>query len=263
MEDYFETNRGLWNGWAKINVGSEFYDLEGFKSGKTSLQAIELEELGDVSGKSLLHLQCHFGLDTMSWARKGANVTGVDLSDEAILLARSISEELGIDARFVNSNIYDLPKVLDEQFDIVFTSYGALCWLPDLKKWAELIKRYLKSGGVFYMADFHPFIAVLDDEGDQIENSYFYSAVPSSYEEKGNYSDPEADFQHTAYYWQHPIADIITALISAGLTLEFLHEFPFSPYACDPFTKEIEPGRYELEKHPNTIPLIYSIRAIC
>ena len=113
------------------------------------------------------------------------------------------------------------------------------------------------------MADFHPFIAVLDDEGDQIENSYFYSAVPSSYEEKGNYSDPEADFQHTAYYWQHPIADIITALISAGLTLEFLHEFPFSPYACDPFTKEIEPGRYELEKHPSTIPLIFSIQAIC
>jgi SAM-dependent methyltransferase len=262
MEDYFETNKGLWNGWARINVGSELYDLEGFKSGKTSLQTIELEELGDVSGKSLLHLQCHFGLDTMSWARMGAKATGVDLSDEAISLARSISEELRIGARFINSNIYDLPDVLDDQFDIVFTSYGALCWLPDLKKWAKLIRRYLKPGGVFYMAEFHPFIGILDDEGDNIENSYFYSAEPRTYEEKGNYSDRNADFQHRAYEWQHPLSEVVTALISAGLTLEFLHEYPYSPYPCDPFTKEIEPGRYDLEKHPNTIALIYSIRAV-
>ena len=263
MEDYFKTNKGLWNGWAKINVGSEFYDLDGFKSGKTSLQAIELEELGDVSGKSLLHLQCHFGLDTMSWARKGAHVTGVDLSNEAISLAHSISKELVIEAKFINSNIYDLPEILDEQFDIVFTSYGALCWLPNLKKWAELVKRYLKPGGTFYMVDFHPFIGILDDDGDKIENSYFYNVEPINYEVKGSYADWQADFQHKAYEWQHPIADIVTALISAGLTLEFLHEFPFSPYACAPFTKEIEPGRYELEKHPYTIALIYSIRATC
>ena len=262
MEDYFETNRGLWNGWAKIHVGSEFYDLEGFKSGKTSLDEIELEELGDVSGKSLLHLQCHFGLDTMSWARKGANVTGVDLSDEAISLARSISEELGIEARFINSNIYDLPNTLDQQFDIVFTSYGALCWLPDMNKWAEMVKRYLKPGGVFYMVDFHPFRTVLEDEGDRIANSYFYNVEPLSYEIRGNYADWEANFQHKAYEWQHPISEIVTVLISAGLQLEFLHEFPFSPYAGDSGTKEIEPGRYQLKKHPNTIPLTYSIRAI-
>jgi ubiquinone/menaquinone biosynthesis C-methylase UbiE len=261
MEDYFETNRGLWNGWARINVGSEFYDLEGFKSGKTSLQEIELTELGEVSGKSLLHLQCHFGLDTMSWARMGARATGVDLSDEAISLARSISEELQIDARFINSNIYDLPAVLDERFDIVYTSYGTLCWLPDLKKWAELIWRYLKPGGTFYTVDFHPIINILDDEGDRIQRSYFYSAEPLSYEVQGSYADWQADFRHKAYEWQHPISDIVNALISVGLKLEFLHEFPFSPYCCDRFTKEIEPGRYELDKHPNSMPITYSIRA--
>jgi SAM-dependent methyltransferase len=264
MEDYFETNKGLWDGWAKINFGSEMYDVEGFKSGKTSLRATELEELGDVSGKSLLHLQCHFGLDTMSWAREGARVTGVDISDEAISLARSISEELGIEATFILSNIYDLPDVLDGKFDIVFTSYGTLCWLPDLKKWAELVKRYLKPGGTFYMVNGHPLSATLDEEGEKITKSYFYSAEPVSYEVQGSYADWDADFRHKGYEWQHPISDIVTALISAGLKLEFLHEFPFCPNSgFAPGLKEIEPGRYELEKHPNTIPLMYSIRATC
>jgi SAM-dependent methyltransferase len=263
MEDYFETNRGLWNGWAKLHVDSKFYDLEGFKGGKTSLQAIELEELGDVSGKTLLHLQCHFGMDTMSWAREGARVTGADLSDEAIRLARSISKELGMDARFICSNIYDLPKVLDERFDIVFTSYGTLCWLPDLKKWAGMIKKYLNPGGIFYMVDGHPFRAVLDDEGDRITNSYFYSPEPLSYEVKGSYANWDADFCHKSYEWQHPISEIVTELISAGLKLEYLHEFPFSPCLGDTATKEIEPGRFELKKHPKKIPLTYSIRATC
>jgi len=261
MEDYFETNRGLWNGWAKINAGSEFYDVEGFKAGKTSLQEIELKELGNVGGKSLLHLQCHFGLDTMSWARMGAQATGVDLSDEAISIARSLSKELGIDARFINLNIYALPDVLDARFDIVFTSYGAVCWLPDLDRWAELIARYLKPGGIFYTVDFHPIINILDDEGDHIQRSYFYRSEPLSYEVQGSYTNWQADFKHKAYEWQHPISDIVGSLISSGLTLEFLHEFPFSPYACDRLTREIEPGRYELDKHPNSMPITYSIRA--
>lgn len=261
VKDFFETNRGLWNGYTRINAGSEFYDLAGFKAGKTSLQPIELDELGDVSGKSLLHLQCHFGLDTMSWTRKGARVTGVDLSDEAISLARSLSEELGIEAEFINSNIYDLPDVLQGQFDIVFTSYGALCWLSDVDRWAKVVGRFLKPGGVFYMVEFHPFIGILDDEGNDIERSYFYNATPMTYEAQGNYADWDADFRHRAYEWQHPISEVVSALISAGLELEFLREFPYSPYACDPFTEELEPGKYALKGRPDTIPLLYSIRA--
>jgi len=123
-----------------------------FRNGEVHLYPIEIEEVGDVRGKSLLHLQCHFGMDTMSWARLGADVTGLDFSDNAIETARQISAELEIPARFVCSNIYDAPNVLSEKFDIVFTSYGALCWLPDLKKWGEVVAHFVKPGGIFYIA---------------------------------------------------------------------------------------------------------------
>lgn len=261
MDKYFETNRGLWNGYAKINFGSDFYDVEGFKAGKTSLQQIEIDEMGDVAGKSLLHLQCHFGLDTMSWARMGARVTGADLSDDAISLARSLGEELHIKAKFINSNIYDLPKVLDGKFDIVFTSYGAICWLPDLRKWADVIKHFLKPGGVFYMVEFHPFIGILDYEKGTIAESYFYDSEPMTYEEQGNYADREADFRHRAYEWQHSLSDVVNAVVAAGLSLEFMHEFPFSPYDCFPFAEESEPGKYMLKGRPNTMPFLFSLRA--
>lgn len=265
MKDYTETNRDLWNGWTKIHAKSKFYDLDGFRSGKTSLKPTELEELGDVSGKSLLHLQCHFGLDTLSWARRGARVTGVDFSEEAISFARSLSKELDIEAEFICSDIYDLPEVLDRQFDIVFTSYGVLCWLSDLRTWATIIKRYLRPGGTFYIVTFHPYVAVLDDSGEHIENSYFYSTEPMKYECQGSYagSYEDPDFTHTAYEWVHGLGDIVTALISAGLKLEFLHEFPFSIQRFQPFFEEIAPGRYALKDRPNTIPLMFSIRATC
>ena len=127
MDEYLKKNRELWNEITPIHARSAFYDVEGFKKGRSTLDSIELEELGDVSGKSLLHLQCHFGLDTLSWARRGAKVTGVDFSDEAITQARSLSEETSIKANFICSNIYDLPDVIEDQFDIIFTSYGILC----------------------------------------------------------------------------------------------------------------------------------------
>jgi len=264
MNKHRETNRDLWDGWARINVKSKFYDVDGFKSGETSLKPVEIEELGDVSGKSLLHLQCHFGLDTLSWARKGAQVTGVDFSGEGISIARSLSKELSIDAEFICSNIYNLPEVMDGQFDIVFTSYGALCWLSDIDRWAEIVKCYLKSGGTFYMIEFHPLIGVLDyEEGRNFENSYFYSPEPTKYEADGSYADGGSHSPHTAYEWMHNLGDIVTALIAAGLKLEFLHEFPFSPYGCFPFVEEYEPGKYMLKDRPNTIPLTFSIRATC
>jgi SAM-dependent methyltransferase len=261
MDKYFDANRGLWNGWARINAGSEFYDVESFKAGKTSLQQIEIDELGDVTGKSLLHFQCHFGLDTMSWARRGARVTGADLSDEAISIARSLSEDLRIEAKFINSNIYDLPKVLEGEFDIVFTSYGALCWLPDLRRWAETIRHFLKAGGVFYIVEFHPYIGILDYEKGIIGESYFYNSEPLTYEEQGNYADPEADFRHRAYEWQHSLSDIVNAVVSAGLSIEFMHEFPYTTYGCFPFTEEAEPGKYMLKGRPNTMPFLFSLRA--
>lgn len=259
MDRYFRNNRSLWDGWAKINYGSDFYDLDGFKSGRTSLRPAEIEEVGDVAGKTLLHLQCHFGLDTLSWARRGAKVTGVDFSEEAVSRARALSDELNIEAEFICSNVYDLPRVLDRQFDIVFTSYGVLCWLPDLDRWAKIVTRYLRPGGMFYMIEFHPLIQTLDDEGKCFERPYFHSPEPLKDERQGSYAAP-ADSSHTAYEWTHSLGDIVTALISAGLRLELLHEFPFTPYNCWPFLEESEPGKYVLKGRPNTVPLTFSIR---
>jgi len=158
LERYYETNLRRWNELVGLHAESEEYDLEGFIAGKSSLHTVELEALGDVSGRSLLHLQCHFGLDTLSWARLGARVTGIDFSDSGIELARRIADRIGVDAEFVCCNVYDLPEHLEGEFDIVYTSYGVLCWLHDINEWARLVSNYLKPGGTFFIAEFHPFM---------------------------------------------------------------------------------------------------------
>jgi SAM-dependent methyltransferase len=160
MNEYLQANQKRWDQLADEHERSAFYDLAGFKAGKDRLRSIELAELGQVSGKSLLHLQCHFGLDTLAWARRGATVTGVDFSPKAISLARSLSEELQIPAQFYCTDIYDLPQVLAGEFDIVFTSYGVLHGLPDLARWGEIIAHYLKPGGIFYIVEDYPFFRV-------------------------------------------------------------------------------------------------------
>ncbi|MCP4580969.1 MAG: methyltransferase domain-containing protein [candidate division Zixibacteria bacterium] len=261
MSEYVETNRSLWNNLAEINLNSEFYDLEGFKAGKSKLTPIELEELKDVSGRTMLHLQCHFGLDTMSWARMGAEVTGIDFSPKAISLARSLSEELNIPARFICSELFDLPNNLDDKFDIVFTSYGAITWIENLNEWAKLIARYLKPGGLFYIVEFHPFLSMFDDNGEKLEDPYFHSPQPTKYTAQGSYADPDADFTHDSYEWFHNIGEVVTALISAGLKIDYLHEFPYSPYNCTTFFTEDSPGKYVMKKHPNIVPLVFSIQA--
>ncbi|MFQ5570033.1 MAG: class I SAM-dependent methyltransferase [Rhodothermales bacterium] len=261
MTDYSDVNRALWNRWTRIHQRSAFYDVDGFKAGKSSLMRIEREELGDVSGKSLLHLQCHFGLDTLSWARAGARVTGVDFAEEAIALARSLSEELSIPATFVCADLYELPEVLAERFDIVFTSYGVLPWLADIDRWARIAAHFLKPGGTFYLVEFHPFLNVLDDTGEQITYPYFGRAEPLSFDVEGSYADPDAAFAHPSYQWSHGLGGIVTALLAAGLTLEFLHEFPYSVYDCFPFLEADQPGRYVWRGRPGMVPVMFSIKA--
>jgi len=155
--EWFALNRASWNARTPVHLRSRFYDLEAFKAGQTSLKPIELEQVGDVRGKSLLHLQCHFGQDTLSWARLGARVTGLDLSDVAIAEARALASGLGIRARFVEGNVYDAPALLGgERFDVVFTSYGVVGWLPRLEPWARAIAASLAPGGTFHGVEFHP-----------------------------------------------------------------------------------------------------------
>jgi SAM-dependent methyltransferase len=262
-EDYRETNRGLWNGWAQLHVRSSFYDVAGFKAGKSSLMPIELVEMGDVASKSLLHLQCHFGMDTLSWARQGARVTGVDFSDEAIRLARSLAEQTGTEARFICSDILELPALLHERFDIVFTSYGVLSWLPDLDRWASVIAHYLNPGGTFYMVEFHPVVNMLDEkDGTCLRYDYCHTSVPEQFEEQGSYADRETDFRHAGYVWAHGMGEIVTALISAGLRIEYLHEFPYSVYNVGEWLEEREPGRFVVRGQTGSVPLHFSIRAI-
>ncbi len=205
------------------------YGLAGFKRGETSLKSIELEEVGEVEGKSLLHLQCHFGMDTLSWARLGASVTGVDFSDKAIAVAKSLGDEVGIHARFICSNIYDLPQRLDERFDIVYTSYGVLCWLPDLSKWASVIEGFLKPGGMFYIVEGHPILNIFDNSnaatGFRVAQSYFHKTEPVRWEPEGDYADKNAAVRNPSFEWTHSLSDIINALIGAGLKIEFVHEF--------------------------------------
>ena len=263
MEDYLRKNREHWNELTPVHELSEFYDVNGFRSGKSTLKSIELDEVGEVSGKSLLHLQCHFGLDTLSWARLGARVTGVDFSDRAIALARSLSRELGIQADFVQSSIYDLPKVMHDQFDIVFTSYGVLCWLPDLTQWAKVIASFLRPGSVFYIAEDHPLADVFyySEDANEVrgEYSYFHSPQPMM-SEPGDYADPGAELSHGSYQWTHSLGDILNALIGAGMSIDFLHEFPVCCWQRFPFMHRDKDGWWRFSK-TNNIPLTFSLKA--
>jgi SAM-dependent methyltransferase len=266
MKKYTQANRRLWNAWTKIHENSQFYDLEGFKAGANSLKSIEIEELGSVVGKTLLHLQCHFGQDTLSWARLGAKVTGIDLSDEAIYLAQNLAEELKINARFICSDIYDLPDVLDERFDIVFTSYGVLAWLPDLARWTEIISRFLQPGGIFYIVEIHPYASTLDDWETEpklgIRYPYFMLAEPMSFDAETSYAEPDAQYTEpiTNYQWNHSLGEILNALIKAGLRIEFFNEFPMTVYQQLSFMEQRD-GWWYLPENLPALPLLFSIKA--
>jgi len=268
MDDFRRSNQALWDEWTRINAASQMYDLDGFKAGRCSLKALELEEVGDVRGKSLLHLQCHFGLDTLSWARRGARVTGVDFSPEAVHLAQSLSDEISIPARFVCSDLYALPEQLCEQFDIVFTSYGVLAWLSNLPRWAQIAASYLKSGGVFYIAEFHPFAMVFSDSAQAtaqaplVEYSYFDEGVIAC-PVQGSYADQTAATQSTtSYEWSYPLGEVVSQLISAGLRIQFLHEWPFVCYPMFHYLVEDAGGLWRLPDGVKSLPLEFSIRAV-
>jgi SAM-dependent methyltransferase len=266
MDSYIrQTNLDRWNELASIHAKSAFYDVAGFRAGKCSLRPIEVEELGDVAGKRLLHLQCHFGLDTLSWARRGARVTGVDFSETAISLARSLRDEIGIDGDFVCSDVYELAKVLSGKFDIVFTSYGAICWLADLWRWAQTIGTFLRPGGTFYMVEVHPFANVFDDRPGvtdlRVAYSYFDSG-PFKEQSEGSYADRSASLVHSvSYSWQHQLGDILNQLIAAGLKIEFLHEFPYGVCATLACMQQGDDGWWRPAGQQDRVPFLFSLKA--
>lgn len=263
MDKYRETNLKLWQEYVGINARSEYYRLAEFKLGENVLHDLERGEVGDVTGKSLLHLQCHFGMDTLSWARLGAEVTGMDFSDKAITLATSLTEEMQLPAKFICCDLYDLPAHLQGQFDIVYTSYGVLIWLSDLTRWAQITASYVKPGGFFYIAEFHPFAQVFDGSGHglTLRDPYFHRG-PFLYIVDGSYADSEAKMEAVeTYEWNHPLSEVVNALVQAGLQIEFLHEFPYSIFQQLPDLHETEEHLYVFPDVEPPIPLMYSIRA--
>ncbi|MBI3944267.1 MAG: class I SAM-dependent methyltransferase [Chloroflexi bacterium] len=263
-DKYFQANRQLWDQWTKEHEQSPFYNLAGFRAGKDRLRSIELEELGDVSGKRLLHLQCHFGMDTLAWARRGAIVTGVDFSEESISLACSLSQELHIAAAFVCSDIYNLPNVLAGEFDIVFTSYGVLHWLRDLQRWGQVIAHFLRPGGIFYIVEDHPFMRMFHADptaGLQVSNPYFFSTTPDQVEMEGSYATDNRGEKATFYIWNHSLGEVINSLIGAGLRIEFLHEFPYAARAKFPMMEKGDDNWWRLPQQQGMIPLLFSLQA--
>lgn len=262
---HLEVNRSLWDGWAEINFKAPSYRVEEFRRGASVLKPIELAEVGDVRKQSLLHLQCHFGLDSLSWTRLGARVTGVDFSARAIETAKALATECNLDARFIHSDLFDLPHHLDECFDIVFTSYGVLCWLPDLAPWGKLIAHFLKPGGRFHIVEFHPMANAFDAHGDsqtvELKHPYFRQDRPLCFAEHGSYADPSADFHHDSYEWPHSISEILNSLINAGLRIEHFNEFPYSITSCFAGMVQISDREWRLTEQHGRLPLMFSLKA--
>lgn len=268
-DDHLATNRAHWEELAALHPRTDHYDVEGFLDGGTTLDWIEREGVGDVAGKTLLHLQCHVGLETLSWVREGADrVVGVDFSSTAVETARDLASEAGIDDRasFVETDVYDLTDALDERFDVVFSSYGAINWLPDLEAWAEVVAAVLRPGGRFFVVDLHPVSHVLmdlrvDEDGTVRSEWPYFSDEPQVFDEEGSYADPEACVDNTVTYeWSHSLGEVVTALVDAGLTVAELREYPVAEF-------EQFPGRMrrrddDLWAVPGEdYPLTFSVRA--
>jgi SAM-dependent methyltransferase len=267
VDDWLTTNQRMWDERVPLHVGSSFYDVEGFKSGKPILLPFEVEELGPLDGLNMVHLQCHFGLETLDIARlhPTAKVTGDDFSVPAIEAAAQLAGEvrLATRARFVVADVYRAAEVLGhERFDVVYTGKGALLWLPDLDRWAEVVRDLLTPGGFLYLTEFHPVADVLADDEPVPERDYF-ATEPFVYDEPGSYVDPTAPTEHNvSYEWQHPLGRVITALLGAGFQLELFHEHDFTVDNRHKFLAKAPDRGRRWPPGGGTLPLMYSLKAI-
>ena len=258
--DYLKINKNSWNKRTEVHYDSEFYDNANFKKTGNSLNEIELEFLKEVKGKSVLHLQCHFGQDSISLSKLGANVTGVDLSDVAIDKAENLAKEMNVDTKFICSDVYNLPNFLEKKFDYVFSSYGTIGWLPDSQKWAAVISHFLKPGGKFIFAEFHPVIWMFDNAIEAVTYRYFNSD-PIVEEEEGTYTDSTADLKETCVTWNHGLSEIFNSLKNNGLQVQEFREYDYSPYNCFQNLEEVEKGKFQLKKHGDKLPMVYALVA--
>ncbi|MEO6405358.1 MAG: class I SAM-dependent methyltransferase [Ferruginibacter sp.] len=260
-QSYLQKNKDAWNKKTAFHLQSPFYDQPGFLKGRNSLNNIELDLLGDIRDKKILHLQCHFGQDTISLARMGAHVTGVDFSEEAITIANETARQINATATFICTDIYNLPGQLDEKFDIVFTSYGTIGWLPDINKWAEVVSHFLKDEGIFVFAEFHPVVWMFDNDFKNIEYNYFKDE-PIIEVETGTYADKDAGITSETISWNHSLSEVMNSLLAQKIKILSFNEYDYSPYSCFKGMTEIAPGKFRISHLQNKIPMVYSIKAI-
>lgn len=265
-----EMNRANWDERVAIHLAAPIYDSTPLRAGSARMSPIEEAELGPVDGLKLLHLQCHLGHDTLILAQRGAQVAGLDFSSPAIMAARALTADLGLtgSARFFEADVYDAPTVIAEpaSFDRVYVTWGALCWLPDIGRWARIVSHFLRPGGRLYLAEGHPAALVLGDEAPQPDGSPgffapYFQAEPLLLDDPTDYADSTARLtnSHTSE-WIHPLATVVTALIEAGLRLDWLHEHDgvtWQMFAC------LTQGADGLYRWPDKawLPLSYSLQA--
>lgn len=260
MQDYLNINRTTWNAKVESHLKSDFYFVEDFIAGKNSLNSIELALLGNIKDKKLLHLQCHFGQDSISLSRMGAKVSGIDFSQKAIEAAKTLAKTCDVDTQFLISDVYTLPEVLDEKFDIVYTSYGVTGWLPDLKKWAKVVSHFLKPGGKLIFVEFHPFVWMFDDDFTHIKYSYFNEEEIVE-TQSGTYADKSAVIIQSSVTWNHPFSEIFSSLLAENLELKSFQEYNWSPYACFQHNEEFEKGKFRIPQLGSKAPHIFSLVA--
>lgn len=260
-------NLARWEEQVDIHIGSSFYRLKEFLGGESSLDPTVLAELGDVRGKRLLHLQCHFGLDTLSLAREGADVTGLDFSPKAIDAAEKLAGDARLDARFICARVDEAREKAGTGYDIVFASWGVLIWLPDLRIWAKNIAGCLAPGGMFYLAEGHPILWALDDEGETVEENFrivrsYFLDGPQQWENAHDYADPSVTLTHfKSSEWQHTLGEVVTVLADAGLRIEFLHEHDRLVWPAVPGMRRVDKHYFMAPEGAPRLPLSYSVRA--
>jgi SAM-dependent methyltransferase len=266
FEKSFAINKARWSEVVEVHARSPFYRVAEFLQGEDTLYPIESEEIGPLAGKRLLHLQCHLGLDTLCLARRGAIVTGLDFSPEAIAKAEALAREAGVTARFVEGNVYDTPRLIEERFDVVYVTWGAICWLPDIARWAEVVSRMLAPGGFLYLLEGHSFAVSLEQKEAAAPIAatydYFQGSAPLVFHEAADYADPQAKIvNRESHEWNHPIGSILNALIQAGLALEWLHEHDRLAWRLYKCLEEGPDRMFRLPLDRPSLPLAFSLKA--
>ncbi|MBS1848301.1 MAG: methyltransferase domain-containing protein [Actinobacteria bacterium] len=255
-------NRARWDEAVPHHAASELYDLAGFRAGRDDIRPFEPTDLGPVAGRDLVHLQCHLGTDTLSWARRGARVVGVDFAPAAVEVATELAGDCGLDAEFVCADVHDAPAALGGRaFDIVYTGIGALNWLPDLDAWADVVARLLCPGGVLYLVEIHPAVLGVVNDGRTLSQDIFDADYVRREEEGGTYTAPDATLTNTVSYERvHAISEVLSAVLDVGLTIELFHE-QSSTNVPWPWMVRGDGGLYRLPEGWPKYPLTYSLRA--